>query len=96
VPLFRESAGTQPAGARGRALEPRAPSAPGLGLLENSPRHITVRNLAAPAAERGDHEEARRLCEAVLAACPGDSQAMVKRGPAPYRMANRPDVQHEG
>ena len=37
--------------------------------------HITRRNLAMLAAERGDHAEARRLWEAVLTECPGDRQA---------------------
>ena len=40
--------------------------------------HITRRNLAALASERGDHAEARRLWEAVLAECPGDRQALAK------------------
>ena len=45
--------------------------------------HLTRRNLAALAAERGDHAEARRLWEDVLAECPGDREALAKlvRGP---------------
>ena len=42
--------------------------------------HLTRRNLAALAAERGDHAEARRLWEAVLAECPGDREALAKLG----------------
>jgi hypothetical protein len=37
--------------------------------------HLTRRNLAALAAERGDHGEAARLWRAVLAECPGDREA---------------------
>jgi GT2 family glycosyltransferase len=37
--------------------------------------HITRRNLAVLAAERGDHAEAARLWRAVLAECPGDREA---------------------
>ncbi len=37
--------------------------------------HLTRRNLAALAAERGDAAEATRLWRAVLAECPGDRQA---------------------
>ncbi len=40
--------------------------------------HLTRRNLAAMAAERGDHEEAVRLWRAVLAECPGDREAYAK------------------
>ncbi len=36
--------------------------------------HVTRRNLAALVAERGDHEEARRLWQAVLDECPGDAE----------------------
>jgi glycosyltransferase involved in cell wall biosynthesis len=37
--------------------------------------HLTRRNLAALAAERGDHAEARRLWAEVLAECPSDPEA---------------------
>jgi hypothetical protein len=37
--------------------------------------HITRRNLAVLAVERGDHAEAARLWRAVLAECPGDRVA---------------------
>jgi hypothetical protein len=40
--------------------------------------HLTRRNLAALAAERGDAEEAARLWSAVLAECPGDREAVAK------------------
>jgi glycosyltransferase involved in cell wall biosynthesis len=42
--------------------------------------HLTRRNLAVMAAERGDHAEVRRLWEAVLAECPGDREALAKLG----------------
>jgi Tetratricopeptide repeat len=42
--------------------------------------HLTRRNLAALASERGDHAEARRLWEDVLAECPGDREALAKLG----------------
>ncbi len=44
--------------------------------------HLTRRNLAALAAERGDHAEADRLWAEVLADCPGDREALaaVRRG----------------
>jgi glycosyltransferase involved in cell wall biosynthesis len=38
--------------------------------------HVTRRNLAEVAAERGDHAEAARLWGEVLAECPGDRQAL--------------------
>ena len=38
--------------------------------------HLTRRNLAALAKERGDLEEARRQWRAVLAECPGDCEAV--------------------
>jgi tetratricopeptide (TPR) repeat protein len=38
--------------------------------------HLTRRNLAALATERGDDGEARRLWRAVLAECPGDREAL--------------------
>jgi tetratricopeptide (TPR) repeat protein len=37
--------------------------------------HLTRRNLAALATERGDHEEATHLWREVLAECPGDPEA---------------------
>jgi tetratricopeptide (TPR) repeat protein len=40
--------------------------------------HLTRRNLAALATERGEHEEAVRLWRAVLAECPGDREAVAK------------------
>jgi glycosyltransferase involved in cell wall biosynthesis len=52
--------------------------------------HITRRNLAALAAERGDHAEAGRLWEAVLADCPGDRQALAKLRLGPDHAAVRP------
>ena len=45
--------------------------------------HITWRNLAHLAAERGDHAEAIRLWEAVLAECRGDREALAKLGARP-------------
>jgi glycosyltransferase involved in cell wall biosynthesis len=45
--------------------------------------HLTRRNLAVLAAERGDHAEVRRLWEAVLAECPGDHEALAKLGRLP-------------
>ncbi|MGA7501469.1 MAG: tetratricopeptide repeat protein [Isosphaeraceae bacterium] len=38
--------------------------------------HLTLRNLAALAEERGDRAEAQRLWKMVLDACPGDAEAM--------------------
>jgi Flp pilus assembly protein TadD len=38
--------------------------------------HLTRRNLAAMARERGDAAEARRLWHAVLEECPGDREAL--------------------
>jgi hypothetical protein len=38
--------------------------------------HLTRRNLAALAAERGDRDEASRLWRAVLVECPGDREAL--------------------
>jgi len=43
--------------------------------------HLTLRNLAVLAEERGDRAEARRLWRMVLEACPGEPQAM-SRGEA--------------
>jgi len=40
--------------------------------------HLTRRNLAALAAERGDHAEAKKLWTEVLAECPGDREALAK------------------
>jgi glycosyltransferase involved in cell wall biosynthesis len=40
--------------------------------------HLTLRNLAALAQERGDSAEAQRLWRAILAECPGDPEAMAK------------------
>ena len=40
--------------------------------------HLTRRNLAAIATERGDHSEAESLWQAVLAECPGDREATQK------------------
>ena len=40
--------------------------------------HLTRRNLAALAAERGDHAEADKLWTEVLAECPGDREALAK------------------
>ena len=45
--------------------------------------HITWRNLAHLAAERGDQAEAIRLWEAVLAECRGDREALAKLGRGP-------------
>jgi hypothetical protein len=42
--------------------------------------HITWRNLAALAAERGDRMDARRSWEAVLVECPGDRKALERLG----------------
>jgi tetratricopeptide (TPR) repeat protein len=39
--------------------------------------HLTRRNLAVLASERGDHAEALRLWHAVLAECPGDRETLV-------------------
>ncbi len=43
--------------------------------------HLTLRNLAVLAEERGDRAEARRLWRMVLDECPGDAEA-VARGEA--------------
>ncbi len=42
--------------------------------------HLTRRNLAALAAERGDHAEAAKLWTDVLAERPGDPEAAAKLG----------------
>jgi len=41
--------------------------------------HLTLRNLAVLAEERGDRAEARRLWKMVLDACPCDTEAMSRR-----------------
>src|SRR5271165_4517801 len=38
--------------------------------------HLTLRNLAALARERGDHAEEASLWQAVLTECPGDREAL--------------------
>jgi len=43
--------------------------------------HLTLRNLAVLAEERGDRAEARRLWRIALDVCPGDPEAM-SRGEA--------------
>ena len=40
--------------------------------------HLTLRNLAVLAEERGDGAEARRLWKMVLDACPGDAEAIAR------------------
>ena len=40
--------------------------------------HLTRRNWAALAADRGDHEEAERLWHRILLECPGDREAIEK------------------
>ncbi len=40
--------------------------------------HLTLRNLATLAEERGDHDEALRLWKRVLEACPGDGEARAR------------------
>jgi tetratricopeptide (TPR) repeat protein len=40
--------------------------------------HLTRRNLAALAAERGDHAESERMWREVLVECPGDKEALAK------------------
>ena len=42
--------------------------------------HLTRRNLAALASERGDTAEARRLWQAVLDECPGDGESIRQLG----------------
>ncbi len=42
--------------------------------------HVTRRNLAALARERGDHAEEADLWRAVLAECPGDPEALARLG----------------
>jgi tetratricopeptide (TPR) repeat protein len=40
--------------------------------------HLTLRNLAVLAEERGDRAEARRLLRMVFEACPGEAEAMAR------------------
>ena len=40
--------------------------------------HLTLRNLAVLAEERGDRAEARRLWRMVFEACPGEAEAMAR------------------
>ena len=40
--------------------------------------HLTIRNLAVLAEERGDRAEAQRLWRMVLAACPDDPEALAR------------------
>ena len=47
--------------------------------------HLTLRNLAVLAEERGDRAESRRLWRMVLEACPVDPEAM-SRGEASQRV----------
>ncbi len=51
--------------------------------------HLTRRNLAALAEERGDAEEARTQWQAILADCPGDKEALARlNGAAPERRSS--------
>jgi tetratricopeptide (TPR) repeat protein len=45
--------------------------------------HLTRRNLATLAEERGDHEETQRLWRQILSECPGDPEASQKLKPPP-------------
>ena len=47
--------------------------------------HLTRRNLAALAAERGDRQECERLWRGVLVECPGDHEALANLGGAVVR-----------
>ena len=49
--------------------------------------HVTRRNLAALAAERGDQVEAERLWNDVLAECPGDREAIARLSRLPVKPA---------
>jgi hypothetical protein len=49
--------------------------------------HLTRRNLAVLAAERGDFRECEQLWSEVLAECPGDRVALEKRERARMRGA---------
>ena len=40
--------------------------------------HLTLRNLAALAAERGDHPEAQRIWKSILEECTGDAEATAR------------------
>jgi len=51
--------------------------------------HLTLRNLAVLADERGDRVESRRLWRMVLDACPGDAKAMSRGNIAENRGASR-------
>ena len=42
--------------------------------------HLTRRNLAVLATERGDHEEARKFWQAVLEECPNDREVLSRLG----------------
>ncbi len=53
---------------------------------------LTRRNLAVLAAERGDHAEAERLWNDVLAQCPDNRQALANL----YQARARPAVAAEG
>ena len=55
--------------------------------------HLTLRNLAALAEERGDRDEARRLWRMVLEACPGDREAIARGKDPVNRRACRQNVQ---
>jgi hypothetical protein len=47
-----------------------------LQRLQGIDGHLTLRDLAVLAEQRGDQAEARRLCGLVLDACPGDVGAL--------------------
>ncbi len=51
--------------------------------------HLTLRNLAVLAEERGDRAEARRFWRTVLDACPDDAES-VARGEATWRIEELP------
>ena len=51
--------------------------------------HLTLRNLAVLATERGDLEEAERLWRAVLAECPGDKEGRLATWAARPRVNSR-------
>ena len=53
--------------------------------------HLTWRNLAMLAAERGDRDEAARFWHEVLAECPGDREAIAqlrRLDPEPCALGN--------
>jgi hypothetical protein len=66
--------------------------------------HLTRRNLAVLAAERGDYAGVRRLWEEVLAECPGDREALARLGrfreetltPSPSQCRSRSRVDRRG